>query len=165
MFEEGLYFSAGSDMATFDTGFGKVGIEICYDFWYPELVRIHAIRGASLMLNVAACPHPGTYLFQLLARVRAVENVIWLGHVNMVGRQKDVIFGGGTCLVNPMTAEIMSSASIGEQAKEEAIGNEIDLDAINRRRIEFPILRDVRPELLQKLCEVARQRSFPALQE
>lgn len=165
VYEEGLFFKVGSDVITFDTEFGKVGVEICYDFWYPELVRIHALRGACLVLNISALPHPLGPLFQLLARARAAENVVWFGYINQVGTQKDVRFAGGTCIVDPATAEIIASASMGEQAKEEMIIREINLNVINSLRIELPILRDVRPEILQKLYDVARQKYFPRLGE
>ena len=161
VYDEGLYFKGGADVETFETLFGRVGVEICYDFWFPEILRIHSLRGARLLLNISACPFQWTPSFQLLARVRSVENVAWFGYVNMVGEQKGVVFGGGSCIVDPSSAEIVCSGSMGEKATEEVIESDIDLEKIPTLRLNFPILRDVRPEILGKAFKVAQEKYLP----
>jgi len=161
VYDEGLYFKGGQDIETFETSFGKVGIEICYDFWFPEIMRIHSLNGACLLLNISACPFQWTSTFQLLARARSVENLAWFGYVNMVGEQKGVVFGGGSCIVDPSTAEIICSGTMGDKAIEEVIEKDIDLKIINNLRLNFPILRDVRPEILGKTFKVAQGKYFP----
>lgn len=154
-YEELMYFKPASDIITFDTEFGKLGIEICYDFYYPEITRIHALQGAWILLNISAAPIGVPEYFQLLARARATENVAWFGYVNQIGEQEEVFFGGGTCIVD-CSGEIKKSASMGADAKEEVIEYEIDSESIFEMRLNLPILRNVRPEILQKASEIVR---------
>jgi predicted amidohydrolase len=155
-FEEGMFFKQGSDIITFDTEFGKIGIEICYEFWYPEITRIQALKGAWLLLNLSAGPVGFQETFQLLARVRALENRAWFGVVNQVGLQEGTRFGGGTCIVNHL-GEIEKSASSGESAREEIVEFEVDNEAVCKERLSLSFLRDVRPEILRKAAEIAAE--------
>lgn len=68
--EEGV--APGKDYPVFDTGFGKVGMMICYDGFFPEVARELANRGAE----VIAWPVWGCN--PLLARARACENHVYL---------------------------------------------------------------------------------------
>ncbi|MFC2002023.1 carbon-nitrogen hydrolase family protein [Chloroflexota bacterium] len=164
-FEEDRFFKPGYDIVTFDTSFGKLGIQICYDFHFPEIARAQALQGASLLLNLSAAPIPASdktppgYVsaperFQLLARARAVENQAYFGYVNRVGIEEDVIFGGGTCLANNK-GQLEKSLSLGEGAGEEVAECEIDMEKLRRARLALPILKDVRPEIMRRAAEIA----------
>lgn len=157
--EEGMYFKPGSEPLTFDTKFGRIGLEICYDIWFPEIVRAHALRGAWFVLNLTAAPVEVPEMFQQLARVRAIESQCWFGFVNQVGRQEDVVFRGGSCIVNP-SSEMLKSASLGENA-EEVIDAEIDEKAVVKWRLDLPLLRDVRPEIAGLVGNIASEIYYP----
>ena len=167
-FEEGMFFKSGREIATFDTNFGKLGIQICYDFYFPEIARAQALQGALLLLNIASLPTPvsgsakvppgfvsAPEKYQLFTRVRAIENQAYFGCVNRVGSEKGYIYGGGTCISNNM-GKIEKSLSLGEEAKEEVAECEIDLEKISRDRLTFPCLKDARPEIMLKAAEIAR---------
>jgi len=157
--EEGMYFKQGPGPVTFETGFGKIGLEICYDIWYPEIVRAHALRGAWFVLNLTAAPVEVPEMFQLLARVRAIESQCWFAFVNQVGRQGEVVFRGGSCVVDP-ASELVKSASLGETA-EETIDVDIDRDTVIKWRLDLPLLRDVRPEIAGLVGDIASSIYFP----
>ena len=167
-FEEDMFFRRGNEIATLDTDFGKLGIQICYDFNYPEVARTQALQGALLLLNLSAAPipRPGSvsiplgYLsipekFQLLARARAIESQAYFGYVNRVGVEDGVIFGGGSCISTNM-GYIEKSASIGMDAREEVVESEIDTEALLKARLALPYLKNVRAEILLRAAEVAR---------
>ena len=154
-YEEMMYFSTGTEINTFSSKLGKLGVEICYDFWYPEIVRAHSMQGAWLNINISAAPVGVPEFFQQLAKARALENVSTFAYVNQVGVQEGVRFGGGTCVVSHL-GDIMQCLSIGEKAREEYISIELEESAVTRARLDLPILRDVRPEVLDNvsgICE------------
>jgi predicted amidohydrolase len=151
-----MWFKEGNALETFDTSFGKLGIEICYDFWFPEITRIHALRGAFLLLNLSAARGLTSESFQLLSRVRAFENISWFGYVNCIGTQAGWRYTGGTCIVD-QSGNIVKSASIGENANEEVVEYEIDFDVALQVRLGRSILRDVRADMLRLASEVAEE--------
>jgi len=159
-YEEHLYFKPGFDIKVFDTRFGKIGIEICYDFWFPEIVRACCLQGAWLVFNISAAPLDVPEIFQLLGRARAVENQSYFAYVNEVGLQEGVVFGGGSCIIDN-TAEILKTSSIGAKAVEETVQFELDPEKILKARLDLPLLRDVRPEVLLRVAEIAEDLYFP----
>jgi len=161
-YEENMFFKPGKDIVTFDTKFGKIGLEICYEIWYPEIARIHALRGAWLILCISAAPVGVPPYFQLIARVRALESVAWFAYVNQAGTQEGVTFGGGSCVVNHQ-AEIEKSASIEHNAREEVLEHNIEREPIVKGRLDLPILRDVRPEILASASKVAKDLYWPSM--
>jgi predicted amidohydrolase len=67
----------GSDYPVFDTDFGKVGIEICWDNWFGEAVRELRLRGAEIvLLPIAGDGVPGHW--DLVSRARAIDNGVFL---------------------------------------------------------------------------------------
>jgi len=154
-YEEGRDFEPALDLRVFDTRFGKIGIEICYDAWHPEIARAQALQDAWLIVNISAAPIGAAGWFQLLARARALENIVWFAFVNQVGLQEGIPFGGGTCMVSHLS-NIEQQASIGKDGKEEIVEYKIDNSAIFEKRLNLPFLKDVRPEVLKKVYEIAR---------
>jgi predicted amidohydrolase len=159
-YEEHLFLKPGFDIKVFDTRFGKMGVEICYDIWFPEIPRCCALQGAWLMFNISAAPFGVPELFQLLARARAVENQGFFAYVNEIGPQEGVVFTGGSCIVDN-TATIIESAHYGENLKDEIIQKELNPDIITKARLDLPLLRDVRPEILRRVADIAESLYFP----
>lgn len=159
-YEEHLFFKPGFDIKVFNTRFGKIGVEICYDFWFPEIERCCALQGAWLLFNISAAPFKVPEIFQLLAKARAVENQAFFAYVNEIGSQEGVVFEGGSCIVDN-TAQIIESAQYGENLEDEIIQKELEPDVITQARLDLPLLRDVRPEILRRVADVAEDLYFP----
>jgi predicted amidohydrolase len=70
--EEDQGATPGTGLSVFNTDFGKVGIMICYDSWFPEVARLLAYKGAELVLF----PNAG-YDMELMP-ARAADNGIWI---------------------------------------------------------------------------------------
>lgn len=85
---EGVTFTPGSSLPVFETRFGPVGLQICYDFWFnPELTRLLALKGARIILNSCgtfAGPGKRDYMIQTTA-TRAQENLCYVASSNHVG--------------------------------------------------------------------------------
>jgi len=88
---EGVTFEPGDALPVFETRFGPVGIQICYDFWFnPELTRILALKGARIILNCCgtfAGPGKRDYMIQTTS-TRAQENLCYVASANHVGGER-----------------------------------------------------------------------------
>ncbi len=85
---EGITFNPGSALPIFETRFGPIGVQICYDFWFnPELTRLLALKGARLILNCCGTFRgPGKREYMLhTTRTRAQENLVYCASANLVG--------------------------------------------------------------------------------
>ncbi len=113
---EKVYWSPGSDLPVFDTPFGRIGVEICYDIWFPEVARTLALKGAELIINVSAavCGFEDAWTHILYAR--SLENVIPYLHVSVVGHQKNFTLFGGSRLYGP-AGETLFEAPRNEEAR------------------------------------------------
>lgn len=112
---EKVWWSPGNDLPVFDTRYGKVGVEICYDIWFPEVARTYALRGAELIINVSAavCGYETSWDHMLYAR--SLENVVPYLHVSVVGKQKEFELFGGSRLYSPL-GEVLAEAPRGKEA-------------------------------------------------
>lgn len=156
-YEEQMFFKPGNEIVTFETEFGKIGIEICYDIWFPEIARSHAVSGAWLILNLTAGPVGVPEVFRLLSRARAMENICYFGMVNQVGHQGNVVFGGGSCLAGYFS-EMKVEGSIGEMAKEEVLECHVSQVEVQRHRFYLPVLRNARPEMAEEYWKILKKR-------
>ncbi len=156
-YEEQMFFRPGDKLAAFETDFGKIGIEICYDIWFPEIARAYALCGAWFILNITAAPVGVPEVFRLLSRARAVENVCYFGLVNQVGRQENVVFGGGSCVANYLS-EMKAEGSIGEMAKEEVLECQIDPEETQRHRFHLPVLKNARSDIAEEYWKISKKR-------
>lgn len=121
-----------------DLGF-TVGITTCYDLRFPELYRALVDSGVTLTLVPSAWPYPRVEHWQLLPRVRAIENLMYVGATNGVGQFDGNSLVGRTTLYDPWGTPV---ASAGEAA--ELVTATVDPDIVARRREDFPALADRR---------------------
>jgi predicted amidohydrolase len=89
-----------------------------------------------------------------------VENQAFFAFVNEIGPQEGVVFEGGSCIVDN-AAQIIESAQYGEDLNDEIIQRELDPDIITQARLDLPLLRDVRPEILRRVADIAEDLYFP----
>jgi predicted amidohydrolase len=75
--------AAGSEFVVFEmTGFGRVGLSICYDAWFPECARHLAWQGAELIVNVVKTPTADRAQEVVIARANAIVNQVFVASVN-----------------------------------------------------------------------------------
>ena len=104
LFRESLCFTPGSELPVFETRYGTIGIQICYDFWiFPELTRILVLKGADLIINITASPSgPGKpYYLTTMTAARAAENGVYVASANLVGEELKSCFFGHSTIAGP----------------------------------------------------------------
>ncbi len=146
-FREGVYFAPGRRLPVFDTPFGRVGVQICYDMSFPEVSRVFAVRGAQLNLVLSAGPSRGREAWCEGIRFRSAENSFFTCYCNTVGRQKDFSFFGGSRIVGPDGQSIVEAAF----DEEDFVVGDIDLERLYRQRFEILSFRERVPALYAAL--------------
>lgn len=149
VFEEKRYFRPGYETMTCNTGLGKIGLIICYDIFFPEVSRLTRLQGAQLIVCISASPAVRRAYFETLMAARAIENTAFLAYVNLVGIEDGLQFWGGSRLVGPQ-GRILAKAKYDE---EDMVIGEVDYSDIRSVETFVPTLRDLRPELFDKLKE------------
>jgi NAD+ synthase (glutamine-hydrolysing) len=101
VFDEKRYFRAGHESVVADVAGVRVGWLVCEDIWEPEPAAQAAAQGAELLVVINASPFDlgkARDREELLAR-RARENNVAIAYVNLIGGQDDLLFDGGSLLV------------------------------------------------------------------
>jgi predicted amidohydrolase len=157
-FEEKIFFDEGEDLTLCDTKFGKIGLIICYDIFFPELCKAYSLQGADMVICLSASPSTTRKYFELLMPARAIENTIFFVYCNIVGTQEDLVFWGGSQVYDPLAKMIAKAPYY----KESIITCDIDLSKIKYARANRPVLRDIRPDVYQDLYHISRWHKKPA---
>lgn len=155
LYHEKFYFTPGDlGFRAWDTRFGKIGVLICWDQWYPEAARLTAMQGAELLFYPTAIGwHPSEKekygeqqrdAWQTIQRSHAVANGCFVASVNRVGHETPVggdgiEFWGGS-FVAGTSGEILSQAGLDESV----LLLEVDLGKVDVARTHWPFLRDRR---------------------
>ncbi|MGH2617818.1 MAG: carbon-nitrogen hydrolase family protein, partial [Thermomicrobiales bacterium] len=131
----------------FDTRFGRVSLQICYDSWFPELTRTYAVKGSLLNLVISAGPSGSEDAWKTMLRARSMENAFPSVYCNTVGRQKDVSFFGGSKIVSA-AGKVTTEATFDE---EDFVTGAVDLQEALRIRRHWLLFRERAPELYAPL--------------
>jgi predicted amidohydrolase len=153
VFEEKRYFRPGYQITALDTELGKIGLIICYDVYFPEVTRLTRLMGAQMIVCISASPGVRRTFFEVLTAARAIENTAFLAFVNLVGVEDGLQFWGGSRLIGP-NGKILAQAIYDE---EDLVVSEVDYADIRSVETFVPTLRDLRPELLDKLKQSAEE--------
>lgn len=151
VFEEKRYFRPGYQTGVFETELGKIGLIICYDIFFPEVSRLTRLKGAQLIVCISASPATRRTFFETLTAARAIENTAFLAYVNLVGIEDGLQFWGGSRLVGPNGKTLVQA----KYDEEDMVVGEINYADIRPTETFVPILKDLRPELFDKLKETA----------
>jgi len=161
MFEEGRYLAQGQRMRAFDTAFGRIGVLICEDFWHMSSAYALWLDGADVLLFMSASPGRGlspeaalgsSRSVQLMNQMYATLLTDFVLHCNRAGFEDGLNFWGGSTVFGP-DGNLVAEAP---QFEEALLTAELDLAALRRVRLQLPLLRDERPDLL--LRELKRLR-------
>ena len=121
-FREDSCFTPGNEIPVWETKFGLVGVVICYDFFFfPELSRILALKGARLVINVSASPsfEPGKCeLFTRQTGAMASENFIYTASANLVGIDRVTHFHGNSTIAGPTNSRFGSILALAGETEE-----------------------------------------------
>ena len=137
--------SAGSAATVFDTEFGKMGVCVCYDMRFPELLRRMADQGAQVVFAPAAFFYKtGQAHWEMLLRMRAVDNQCFVvGAAPAADPTGGYKVWGHSMIVDPW-GEILAEAEADTDC---VIGAEADLSRIDSIRRQLPLLRHRRQDI------------------
>lgn len=141
VFDENRYFMPGRGNPVFVRGETVIGVNICEDIWYPGgPVEEQVLRdGAEVVVNISASPyHAGKARsrHRMLA-TRASDNLAAVCYVNMVGGQDEIVFDGGSVIVDEQ-GRILAE---GRMFEEDLVIADLDLDGVFHARLHDPRLR------------------------
>ena len=150
-FEEKFYFTPGDlGYKAFDTKFGRIGVLICWDQWYPEAARLTAMQGAEIIFYPTAIgwlPEEKPLLgeqqhcaWETVQRGHAVANGCYVCDVNRVGTEGESEFWGQS-FVADYYGQIVAKAPVSDEA---ILYADLDLDALEDHRRIWPFFRDRR---------------------
>lgn len=149
-YHEKYYFSPGDTLyPVYKTKYGNIGIALCQDSWYPEVMRALTLRGADvIVVSAAESGEDDSYerYFDLLSTLQgksaSIANGVFVGMANRTGREGDMRFFGSSYVTSPF-GSIISKAGKDD---DEVLVTDIDLNQIHEARKAFPLLSERRPE-------------------
>ncbi|MBA3325374.1 MAG: carbon-nitrogen hydrolase family protein [Rhodobacteraceae bacterium] len=131
-------FAPGRDMLLFDCAGLSVGVAICYDVEFPELIRPYAQHRADLVVVPTALMAPHDRIARQVVPVRALENQVFLAYCNRTGVESDLNFVGLSCICGPR-GQVITSAS----GSPELLLAELSQSDLAHEREENSYLRDL----------------------
>jgi N-carbamoylputrescine amidase len=156
LFYEKFYFTPGDlGFESWKTRFGRIGVLICWDQWFPEAARLMSLHGAQIIFYPTAIGwHPGERekygeahhsSWETIQRAHAVANGCYVAVTNRIGLERPVGGDGiqfwGQSFIANTSGQIMAKASVDQ---EEILIQEVDLDSVDVARTHWPFLRDRR---------------------
>lgn len=158
-YEEKYYFNPGdTGFKVWNTKFGKIGVGICWDQWYPEAARCMVLMGAEILFYPTAIgsepesPEVDSRdHWQRCMIGHSACNLVPVVASNRIGSEKiedSVINFYGSSFITNTTGEKIAEAGRTEEA---VLVSEFDLDKNSEQRIEWGIFRDRRPDLYKAI--------------
>ena len=151
---EKFYFTPGDlGFRSWETRYGRIGVLVCWDQWYPEAARLTALAGADILFYPTAIGwHPferaehgeqQQSAWETIQRSHAIANGVYVCAVNRVGHEGEpgagIEFWGGSFVADP-GGRVLVKGGMGE----EVLTVTIDLANVDVSRTHWPFLRDRR---------------------
>jgi N-carbamoylputrescine amidase len=165
-YQEKYYFNPGdTGFRVWDTKYGKVGLGICWDQWFPETARCLVLGGAEVLLYPTAIGTEPQYPewdsrdhWQRAMQGHAASNMVPLVASNRIGAERgqnsEMTFYGSSFIADETGAKVAEA----DRTSEAVLTRTFDLDAIRNQRAQWGFFRDRRPEHYRALVTVDGQR-------
>lgn len=144
-YEKDYYAEGDKGVPVYDTAVGKVGVAICYDRHYPEVMRALGVQGAALVV----VPQAGTVgewpdgLYEAELRVASFQNGYFCALANRVGVEDKLEFAGESFVTNPEGVVITRAP----ERKDYILYADIDLSEVPQSNARRMFFRDRRPDI------------------
>ena len=154
-YEEKFYFSPGdTGFKVWNTRFGRIGVGICWDQWFPEAARCMALMGAELLFYPTAIGSEPLDAsvdsrdhWQMCMRGHAAANLVPVVASNRIGPESEggsaITFYGSSFIAGPQ-GNLLQEA---DRTTESVLVHAFDLDQLAAQRLEWGVFRDRRPDL------------------
>lgn len=167
-YQEKFYFTPGdTGFKVWDTSYGRIGVGICWDQWFPEAARCMALDGAEIILYPTAIgeepilecdsmPH-----WRRCMQGHSASNIVPVAAANRIGleevkpcrenaNQESSLIFYGSSFITDETGEVIEDAP---RDCETILMHEFDLDDIRDKRMSWGVFRDRRPECYKTITE------------
>ena len=158
-FFEKFYFTPGdTGFKSFPTRYGKVGVLICWDQWFPEAARLTALSGAQFLFYPTAIGYKdedakisGQQIsaWETTQKSHAISNGVFLGSVNRIGKENSLTFWGRSFICNPL-GEVIGQA----ENKPHVLIAQCSISDIEKTRQDWPFLRDRRVDSYKDISKL-----------
>ncbi|MBA4699290.1 MAG: N-carbamoylputrescine amidase [Ruminococcus sp.] len=166
-YQEKFYFTPGdTGFTVWDTRYGKVGVGICWDQWFPETARCLALKGADVILYPTAigsepildCDSSGHWMRTMQGH--AAANIVPVAAANRYGvemvepcaenaEQNSALEFYGSSFITDETGDILCCA---KKSGTKILLAKFDFEKIRRERLEWGLFRDRRPDCYEEIC-------------
>lgn len=155
-YSEKFYFASGDlGYPVFNTRFGKIGVQVCWDQWFPEGARSLALQGAQMVFYPTAIGWPAQGITEqgkveheawlTVQRGHAIANTVFVAAANRTGVEDHLNFWGSSFVADPFGKVLAQAAT----DKEETLVVACDLGSIEAVRRDWPFLTCRRRESYQ----------------
>lgn len=145
VFDENRYFTSERDALLFAREGVVFGVNICEDIWVSGgPCEEQARGGAEVLVNISASPYHAGKLDERrrLIATRATENLAVVCYVNLVGAQDEIVFDGGSMVVDPHGETLAE----GARFVDDLVVVDVDLDEVFKARLHDARLRTGRDD-------------------
>jgi N-carbamoylputrescine amidase len=143
LWEEKYYFAPGNlGFPVFHTKFAAIGIQVCWDNFFPEGSRILALKGAQIIFSPTAAAFASQKRWETVISGNAISNGVFVFRVNRVGSEEKQDFYGKSFCASPEGEMVDRPTGM----KEGIALVEMDLGDVERVRREWSFFKDRRPE-------------------
>ena len=150
LWEERFYFLPGNlGLPVFRTKFAVIGVQICWDNFFPEGSRILALKGAQIIFSPTAAAFASQKKWETIISSNAISNGVYIFRVNRVGSEEKQDFYGRSFCVSP-EGELLDTPT---GMKEGIALLDVNLKDIEKVRREWPFFRDRRPEIYEEIVK------------
>ena len=148
LWEERYYFSHGNHgFPVFKTKVAPIGVQICWDNFFPEGSRILALKGAKIIFSPTAAAFASQRKWETVISSNAIADGVFIFRVNRVGSEEKQDFYGRSFCISP-EGELLDKPT---GMKDGIALIEIDLKNIDKARKEWPFLKDRRPDSYKEI--------------
>jgi N-carbamoylputrescine amidase len=157
LWEEKFYFAPGNlGFPVFKSKFATIGVQICWDNFFPEGSRILAMKGAQIIFSPTAAAFASQNRWETVISSNAIANGVYIFRVNRVGSEEKQDFYGRSFCVSP-EGELVDKPT---GMKQGIAILDIDLRIIDEVRKEWPFFKDRRPETYAEIAEHTEQKAW-----
>jgi N-carbamoylputrescine amidase len=148
LWEEKYYFSPGNlGFPVFQTRFAVIGVQICWDNFFPEGSRILALKGAQIIFSPTAAAFASQKRWETVISGNAITSNVFIFRVNRVGSEERQDFYGRSFCVSPEGVLLDQPTGI----KEGIALIEVDLKDVSKMRKDWPFFKDRRPDVYKEI--------------
>ncbi|MGA1796075.1 MAG: nitrilase-related carbon-nitrogen hydrolase [bacterium] len=142
--EEGYYCGRGDlGFPVFSTRWAVIGVQMCWDNFYPEGCRILALKGAQVIFCPTACAFASQGKWEKVIAANAVNNGVFCFRVNRVGKENGLDFYGQSFCVDPEGEFIAGPSGLTDAV----VLASVDLSRIEDTRRTWNFFKERRPEI------------------